>query len=192
MVLNYHVLGGKESKEAYRQGARAGRQSMGLDLDFQYDLPEETTEWADWYTPPAFIKPNDLIVDIGARDGDTLFFWARRGFKNFRAVEPKPECQERLRRNVAELTRFYGVKVEIRQKCFTNEDLEGARFVKFDCEGCEWELPLQELTVPAVAELHPNPKKDARGIYISSIKASGYARYGPWEERYEPDYISAP
>lgn len=192
MVLNYYVLGGKEAKEAYRQGARAGRKTMGLDLDFQYDLPEETEEWVEWYSPPSFIKPDDLIVDIGARDGDTLFLYARLGFRNFRLVEPKPECQARLKRNVAEIQRFYGgVKVEIRQKCYSPEDLEGAAFAKFDCEGCEWETPLHDRGIPIVAEIHPNPKKDERGIYISSIKAAGYRRFGDWkgEPGYATDYI---
>ena len=196
LVLNYYLLGGREANEAYRLGAKEGRKSLGLDLDFAYDMPIETEEWTEWYTPPPFVKPDDLIVDVGARDGDTLFFYARLGFKNFRAIEPKPECQARLRHNVAELARFYGVKVEVRQKCFTPEDLEGARFVKFDCEGCEWEMNLVDLKIPAVAELHPSPKKDNRGIYISSVKAAGYRKYGDWkgdfkaELEYDLDYIA--
>lgn len=157
---------------------KKARAALGLKVRFLYDQPMEFNDWEAWYVPPPSVPKDGLIVDIGARDGDTLLFWAEHGYKRFRLIEPNPKHFERLLENIDEIKRIYDVDVEAHEKTFDQSDLEGADFIKFDCEGCEYELVLDNLKVPWVAEMHEYQRPDEHGIYSNYVHATKYRR-GP-------------
>ena len=184
MVINYYILGGHQEKLQYQNTKREERYKKGLFVDFEYDIKNETDEWEKWYIPPPYIQKDDLILDVGGRDGDTVLFYAEHGYKNIRVIEPEDYCQERLKRNCEQISNFFGIKIEIRYKIFTKEDLIGVKFAKFDCEGCEYEIDLKSLGIPIVVELHTGAKRNSMGIYKSNslfrkkyIRSIGYVRY---------------
>jgi len=130
---------------------------------------------SNYYQPPEGF--DGLIVDVGARDGDTAIIFARKGYKRMRLIEPDPNCWNLLEHNAKVLRKRYGCEIEILKRRFEMQDLEGAGFIKFDCEGCEHELDLRSLKIPWVAEMHIFSKPDANGRY-DFVRAIGYLK-GP-------------
>ncbi len=141
----------------------------------EYDYIEQKLYWENWYLPPFSIKKDDLILDVGARDGDSMIFYFEHGYRNIRLIEPNLDYVKNLRHNIKILQKK-GMKIEVRIKPFGREDLKGVQFAKFDCEGCEYEIDLTQLQIPIVAEIHERKSKD-NGIY-PYVKAKGYRRYG--------------
>ena len=162
----------------FMRDVKKQRKAIGLDVHFIYDQPIEMNDWQKYYPPPSSVPKDGLIVDVGARDGDTLLFYAQLGFRNFRLIEPNPDFIPRLLENIKAIKKVYDVEIEVRWKCFELSDLEGAAFAKFDCEGCEYEFDLASLTIPWVAEMHEKQEPDIWGIYSSSIRSTEYRR-GP-------------
>ena len=136
-------------------------------LRFSHDVQLiEIEEWQKYYTPPPSVAKDDLILDVGAREGDSALFYALSGYRNLRLVEPNPMYFNNLIHNVASLNKF-GIEIDLRLHPFRpDEQLPGVKFIKFDCEGCESEIDLDKLTVPWVAEMHElKPAKGERHIY---------------------------
>lgn len=155
-----------------------------LEYQQRFELMGPAEEWLEWeqeYLPPKSVGPHDLIVDVGAREGDTLAFYAWHGFRNFRLIEPLMEYVAILQRNQQRvLAAFPGdsFQIEVITEPFRWEHLEGAAFVKFDCEGCETAVDLERIPVPWVAEMHDmeRPAFQALGsVYRESL---GYRRGG--------------
>lgn len=130
--------------------------------------PDEFKEWEEWYLPPASVPKNALILDVGARDGDTALFYAQHGYTNMRLVEANPIHFDGLGKNAALLASRFGARFDIVCRPFQKEDLEGVAFAKFDCEGCEYDINLEGLTIPYVAEMH---SKKGKGLnpYTTAI-----------------------
>ena len=124
--------------------------------------------------PPPNLRPFDLIVDIGAREGDTCLWYFALGYRKFRLVEPNAKYFPNLYENTKELERL-GCIIELKTEPFKPEHLDGAKFVKFDCEGCEYLINVFELSVPFVVEFHEKTKPNEKGIY-NYVKAIGYFR----------------
>lgn len=109
----------------------------------------EYAVWKQHYLPTAPIPKDAHVLDAGAGEGETIFFFARHGFHNFRAVE----CEQRkfalLQRNV----KCWNVDELNRE--FRIEDLNGMDYAKIDIEGGE-EALLQLVEIPCeiVVEVH--------------------------------------
>ena len=84
-------------------------------------------------------------------------------------IEPKEIYWAWLDENVEEL-KASGAQIEVRKKRFTLDDINGCKFAKFDCEGCEYEISLENLGIPWVAEMHEKSQPDSNGVY-------GYERF---------------
>ena len=136
--------------------------------------PEELKEWDEWYVPPNSVGKHDLILDVGARDGDSALFYWNKGYTNMRLVEPDPQYWENLDNNV-EILRGYGATIEVRKKRFMLDDLEGVAFVKLDCEGCEHEHDYKNWGIPYVVEEHVYNNTGIGDVY-PYIKALGYKK----------------
>ncbi len=134
----------------------------------------ELKEWLEWYLPPASVPKDALILDVGARDGDSVFFYIQHGYSHFRLIEPNPDYYDDLDANTKEFERI-GARVEIRKKAFTPNDLNGVAFAKFDCEGCEREIDFSLLKIPWVKENHAYAESDMNGIY-PYVKALGWEK----------------
>jgi hypothetical protein len=126
-----------------------------------------SNEWGVWkkYLPPRSIARDALILDVGARDGDTALFYCLNGFRNLRLVEPNQAHHHMLDNNVRLLRKRFDARIEVRKTPFDRDDLNGVKFVKFDCEGCESEIDLDRLNIPYVAELHVKGTPNSEGIY---------------------------
>lgn len=134
-------------------------------------------EWSVWkkeYMPPRQTYGTELLVDVGARDGDSAIFYFFQGFRNFRLIEPDPRLGILLLEN-ADVMRKLGSKVEVIPSRFLPRHLDRAAFVKFDCEGCEYEVDLPSLKVPYVAEIHEKTVPNETGRY-EYIRPIGYKR----------------
>jgi hypothetical protein len=136
-------------------------------------LPVETRDIGEWatfekvYLPPASVPKDALIVDVGAEEGDSSVFFFEHGYQNLRVIEAYTEYFPRLEHNVA-ILRSLGANVDLRLERFRKEFLDGAGFVKFDCEGCEWDddFGLAECGIPWGGELHmKGGPRDANGRY---------------------------
>lgn len=121
-------------------------------------------EMEEWYVPPKWIKKTDLILDVGARDGDSALFFITHGFTNLRLIEPQPDYFRNLSDNIDEF-RAWGITIDWKYRAFRIEDLSGAAFAKFDCEGCETEIDLDKIGIPYIAELHVKNEPGELGIY---------------------------
>ena len=149
-------------------------------MHFAYEISQaELAEWEKWYLPPPSVsKDNDLILDVGARDGDTALFYLEHGYRRLRLIEPNLIYVDDLMANVREMGAQFNADIEVRFRPFKKEeDLLGVAFAKFDCEGCEAEAGLNTLTIPWAAELHEKNKPDEKGVY-PYVAFTGYAR-GP-------------
>jgi hypothetical protein len=138
--------------------SRMYREARALHLmlsDCSWDgLIVEAQDWKRYYLPPPSVPKDGLIVDIGARDGDTAFFFCFNGYRNLRLVEYDKEIISVLKHNADILERAYGAHIEIRNKAFGPEDLIGAAFIKLDCEGCEYDVDFRSAGIPYGMELH--------------------------------------
>ena len=126
-------------------------------------LMEEWHEFEKNYLPPKNFNKNGLIVDVGARDGDTAVFYFAHGYRNMRLIEPGEEYHGLLEHN-ASVLRKQGCKIEVLKRGFSLSDLQGASFLKMDCEGCEHELDYTTLRIPYTIVIHRKAEAD-NGIY---------------------------
>ena len=127
------------------------------------------------YRPPKSVGFNDLILDVGSRDLDSIFWFFINGYRNFRAIEPNPIYYRTLERN-AKILRKLGARIEIKKGFFDILDLKGVCFIKADCESCEYDFPFRDLGIPYAMELHERQKPNEKGIYSTFVRATGYER----------------
>jgi len=151
-------------------------------------LPE-VQDWFEFYTPPWKVPEDSLIVDVGARTGDSAAFFLALGYTNLRLVEPRLDLyQTDLEHNV-EVLRSMGCKIDLHLHPFKSDCcLNGAAFAKFDCEGCETEVDFSHMTIPWSAEIHFPLKKLEHGIF-EYMPCIGYHRWTPWVEPSPEDLI---
>lgn len=148
----------------------------------RFELMGPAEEWLEWereYLPPPGVGSHDLIVDVGAREGDTLAFYIWHGFRAFRLIEPEPKYVAALQRNIATLNGVGGIGycyIETLAEPFRMAHLEGASFVKFDCEGCEAAIDLDALTIPWVAEMHDMQRPSFEALGSTYRHSLGYRR----------------
>jgi 2-polyprenyl-3-methyl-5-hydroxy-6-metoxy-1,4-benzoquinol methylase len=115
-------------------------------------ITTETPVWKKHYLPKMPLNKEALILDAGAGEGETILFYARHGFKNFRAVEIDTKCCEILKQNIENDHRL---DVEIRNSPFSLEDLNDVDFAKIDVEGAERQLlSLEKIQHEMVVEVH--------------------------------------
>ena len=141
--------------------------------------PRMLKAWKEFkreYSPPPSVPKDALLVDVGARDGDSAIYFFLLGYHNLRLVEPDPDTWGRLVHNADELSRR-GCDVEVFMEPFRTEHLNGAAFVKFDCEGCERSVDFSSLHVPWIAEFHAHNQPDADGVFPYT-KSLGVRRGG--------------
>ena len=158
---------------------RLTNQEQG-NLRFQVPPNLEWQDWVLYYTPPSSVGFDDLIVNVGARDGDSAKFFIDLGYRNLRLVEPNSYHWDDLKHNV-EIWRSMGITIDLRLEPFKKEHLDGAKFAEIDCEGCEWEIgDFYALPFPCVIELHGKHPPDAQGIYSYLHEVYGYLVWRPY------------
>jgi len=114
----------------------------------------EGEDWERNYLPLKPVPKKGMILDAGAGEGETILFYAKRGFRNFVAVESDLKAYSHLLRNVERL-KMFGLQVVARNKSFDAEDLEGVKFAKIDVEGGERELlAVDSLPCEMIVEIH--------------------------------------
>jgi hypothetical protein len=154
----------------FREGCDSGRLTR---------MPVEQRDMGDWkgfewaYLPREHqgIAKDSLVLDVGGEEGDTAVFFFEHGYTNLRVVEAYPGYFENLTHNV-EILRSLGCKVDLRLETFKPEHLDGVKFIKIDCEGCEWVINLVNCGIPWGGELHMKgaplrPESQANDYYCS-------------------------
>jgi hypothetical protein len=113
-------------------------------------LIHEYTKYPRDYKFPSSLK-DKTILDIGAGCGETIFFFALKGCKNFVAVEPNPRCANLLQKNA----KINSLNVRVYNDVFRKSHLkENFDFIKCDCEGGESILLEEEISKPISLEVH--------------------------------------
>lgn len=112
----------------------------------EYDL------WRKHYLPKTTASRDIRILDAGAGEGETIFFFTRMGYKDFIAVDVDCLATKRLQKNLP----YLQANIEIRTKPFSSSDLAKVQFAKIDIEGAERELLTLKGRVPCemVVEIH--------------------------------------
>jgi hypothetical protein len=110
----------------------------------------EFVEWHKDYKFPFSLK-NKTILDISSGCGETIFFFALKGCKDFIAVEPNAQCADLLRKNAENNTLNVKVYNEAFCKSHLNEKFD---CIKCDCEGGEAILLEREISKPIALEVH--------------------------------------
>jgi hypothetical protein len=113
-------------------------------------LIHEFIRWPQDYKFPFSLK-NKTILDIGAGCGETIFYFALKGCRNFIAVEPNTQCADLLRKNAENNSLNVKVYNDIFRKSHLNEPFD---LIKCDCEGGESILLEQEISKPIALEVH--------------------------------------
>ena len=113
-------------------------------------LMHEYTKYPRDYKFPSSLK-NKSILDIGAGCGETIFYFALKGCKNFVAVEPNTRCANLLRKNAERNSLNVRVYNDVFRKSHLKENFD---FIKCDCEGGESILLEEELSKPIALEVH--------------------------------------
>jgi 2-polyprenyl-3-methyl-5-hydroxy-6-metoxy-1,4-benzoquinol methylase len=111
------------------------------------------TEFINWrrdYKFPSSLT-NKTILDIGAGCGETIFYFALQGCRNFIAVEPNTQAADLLRMNGENNSLNIKVYNDIFRTSHLNELFD---FIKCDCEGGESILLEQEISKPIALEVH--------------------------------------
>jgi ribosomal protein L11 methylase PrmA len=85
------------------------------------------------YRFPSSLK-NKTVLDIGAGCGETIFYFALQGCRNFIAVEPNTHAADLLRKNTENNSLNIKVYNDIFRPSHLNEVFD---FIKCDCEGGE-------------------------------------------------------
>jgi ribosomal protein L11 methylase PrmA len=106
--------------------------------------------WSRDYKFPSSLE-NKTILDIGAGCGETIFYFALQGCRNFIAVEPNTQAADLLRRNAENNSLNIKVYNDIFRPSHLNEVFD---FIKCDCEGGEAILLEQEISKPIALEVH--------------------------------------
>ena len=110
-------------------------------------------EFADWdkqYNPP-FSPTNKTIMDVGAGCGETIFYFALKGCKDFIAIEPNPQNADLIRLNASRNSLNVKIYTDIFRRCHLDEHFD---FMKSDCEGGESILLEPEKCKPVSLEVH--------------------------------------
>jgi hypothetical protein len=110
----------------------------------------EFVEWHRYYKFPSSLK-NKTLLDVGAGCGETIFFYALKGCRNFIAVEPNIQCANLLRKNAKNNSLNVKVYNDIFREKHLNENFD---FIKCDCEGGESILLEKEISKPISLEVH--------------------------------------
>ena len=115
-------------------------------------ITTETPVWKKHYLPKMPLDKEALILDAGAGEGETILFYARHGFRHFRAVEIDTKSCEILKQNIEA---DHHLNVEIRNSPFSLEDLNNIDFAKIDVEGAERQLlSLAKVQHEMIVEVH--------------------------------------
>ena len=122
-------------------------------------------EWSAWikcYTPSLPFTKDSLVLDAGAGEGETVFFFYMLGFRRFRCIELNPEKFRILETNT-QVLRDAGCELENRP--FTAYDVIGVDFAKIDVEGGERELlNLSPSTLPKEVVLETHGRETAEAL----------------------------
>jgi hypothetical protein len=110
-------------------------------------IQEEEAIWQQYYLPVDV--SNKTVLDIGAGEGETAWFYLKHGAKKVVCVEPEKEAYNRLLGNAV------GKPMEAINRIFRLDDLNlKYDFLKVDIEGYEEALLNVELKKPAIIEVH--------------------------------------
>jgi hypothetical protein len=111
---------------------------------------QELINWERDYKFPSTLK-NKTILDIGAGCGESIFYFALKGCRDFIAVEPNVQCADLVQKNAE--NNYLNVRVynDVFLKSHLKETFD---FIKCDCEGGESILLEQEITKPISLEVH--------------------------------------
>lgn len=110
----------------------------------------ELLNWKRDYMFPSSLK-NKTILDIGAGCGESIFYFALNGCRNFIAVEPDPECADLIKKNAE----HNSLNIKVYNDYFNKSHLdETFDFIKCDCEGGESILLEHQTAKPISLEVH--------------------------------------
>jgi hypothetical protein len=110
----------------------------------------ELINWKRDYKFPSSLK-NKTILDIGAGCGESIFYFALKGCRNFIAIEPNTECAKLLEKNAE----HNSLNVKVYNDFFNRSHLaETFDLIKCDCEGGESILLEHQISKPISLEVH--------------------------------------
>jgi hypothetical protein len=113
-------------------------------------MANEYVDWGRDYKLPFSLK-DKTVLDVGAGCGETIFYFATKGCRNFIAVEPDKECANLLKKNAIQNSLNVKIYNDVFRKAQLNEEFD---FIKCDCEGGEAILLDQEIAQPIALEVH--------------------------------------
>ena len=125
---------------------------LKLKKNYAIILFKEILAWERWYGEDRLM--DKTVMDAGAGCGETLWWFARQGARNFIAIEPDPTCIPYLEENA----RLNGWQVTIINEILRPEHLKIPHdFVKIDVEGGEKVLldGSVEKLGRCIIEMHP-------------------------------------
>lgn len=132
-------------------------------------------EWSIWesHYAPTFGVAGKTVLDIGAGDGETAFFYFSKGAGRVICVEPDEARAGLLRQNV-ERNHW---NCQVLSERFSPAHLSlPFDFCKMDCEGCESSLLALDRLPPIVVEVHDEAVKTALlarfGMHVAHAGAS--------------------
>lgn len=111
--------------------------------------------WERYYLPVGGVK-GKVILDAGAGDGETAWFYLSHGARKVVSVEPDPVAFSCLEANA----KRYGWPVVCLNEKFNLSHLEGVDIAKIDVEGGEYQLLELDRLLPGCVEVHGREMKE--------------------------------
>ncbi len=132
-----------------------GQFTLKITKEYALILLKELHNWNQWYGNGDF--SNKIVMDAGAGCGETIYWYAKHGCRNFVAIESNQKCIRYLEEN----SRVNGWNTKIINDFFNIEHLKITHdYLKLDVEGGEKTLlddsVTPELLGSFVVELHPS------------------------------------
>lgn len=115
-------------------------------------LQSELVDWQKHYLPPKLDLKGKTVLDVGAGEGETAFFFLRNGAAQVTCIEVNQILAGRLRYNAVRHP-----ELKVIEEPFSLRHLALKHdFLKVDVEGYEETLltAAKELVAPAVVEVH--------------------------------------
>jgi len=149
VFLKYHGLTFKKIDEEHFSIRKKGLEFVLL-KEYMPFMIYEFVEWHKDYKFPSSLK-GKIILDIGSGCGESIFFFALKGCRDFIAVEPNPQCADLIRKNAERNSLNVKIFNDIFRKNHLNQNFD---FIKCDCEGGESILLEEEISKPIALEVH--------------------------------------
>jgi len=164
---------------AVRRLTRELQQQKFILSEKRLDLAvREEPHWLKYYLP--INLEGKVVLDVGAGEGETAYFFLKHGAKQVVCIEPEPKAFSILLLNAKSHPQIIPIK-----KCFELADLDQQHdFLKVDIEGYEEILLQKSLQKPAVVEVHGFQLRDKfkkAGYRIAQPVGIGVNSYAFWK-----------